>query len=46
MTVVAGEATRGTVVAEVARQEGAFLGRQRYRLERARDTLVRELANG
>jgi RNA polymerase-binding transcription factor DksA len=46
VTVVTGEAARGMVAAEVARQEGAFLGWQRYRLERARDTLVRELANG
>src|SRR5918995_3340433 len=46
VTVVTGEAARGTVAAEVARQEGAFLGRQSYRLERARDTLVRELAKG
>jgi RNA polymerase-binding transcription factor DksA len=46
VTVVAGETARGAVTAKVARQEGPFLCRQSYRLERARDTLVRELANG
>lgn len=31
---------------ETLRRDWAFLGRQRYRLELARDTLVRELASG